>query len=61
MKQASSRFVFRRMLARSLEGLDGLVLTGGTDVNPARYGQERAPETSDPDDDRDKLETRLAQ
>jgi putative glutamine amidotransferase len=44
---------------RSLEGLDGLVLTGGTDVNPARYGQERAAETSDPDDERDKLETRL--
>jgi putative glutamine amidotransferase len=44
---------------RTLESLDGLVLTGGTDVNPALYGQERAPETDEPDDARDELELRL--
>ena len=44
---------------RTLAGLDGLMLTGGTDVNPNRYGQERAPETDQPDDDRDQLESDL--
>ncbi|MBZ5610416.1 MAG: gamma-glutamyl-gamma-aminobutyrate hydrolase family protein [Acidobacteriia bacterium] len=46
---------------RSLESLDGLLLTGGTDINPARYGQERASETDEPDEARDELETRLVQ
>ena len=46
---------------RSLDSLDGLVLTGGTDINPARYGQRPAPETDQPDDPRDELETRLLQ
>jgi len=41
-----------------LDSLDGLVLTGGTDINPARYGQQRNPETEDPDDERDALELR---
>ncbi|HYL76633.1 MAG TPA: gamma-glutamyl-gamma-aminobutyrate hydrolase family protein [Bryobacteraceae bacterium] len=41
-----------------LDSLDGLVLTGGTDINPARYGQPRNPETEDPDDARDELELR---
>ena len=41
-----------------LDSLDGLVLTGGTDINPARYGQPRNPETEDPDDARDALEVR---
>ncbi len=41
-----------------LNSLDGLVLTGGTDINPARYGQPRNPETEDPDDERDALELR---
>ncbi len=39
--------------------LDGLVLTGGRDINPALYRQERAPETQDPDDKRDETEIRL--
>ena len=26
-----------------LEGLDGLIITGGADINPARYGQDKAP------------------
>jgi putative glutamine amidotransferase len=43
----------------SLDSLDGLLLTGGADINPKRYGQERGPETNEPDDDRDELEIRL--
>ena len=43
----------------SLEGLDGLVLTGGTDVDPILYGQERAPGCDEPDHARDALEMRL--
>ncbi len=44
-----------------IESLDGLVLAGGTDINPARYGQQPAPETDRPDDQRDLVETRLLQ
>jgi len=43
----------------SLDSVDGLLLTGGTDINPARYGQEPAPETQPADDARDELETGL--
>jgi len=42
-----------------LLGFDGLVLMGGTDVNPALYGEERGPETDEPDDARDQLECSL--
>jgi putative glutamine amidotransferase len=41
---------------RSLDGLSGLVLTGGSDVNPARYGQA-ANGSEGVDDERDRLET----
>lgn len=41
---------------RSLDGLNGLLLTGGTDINPRRYGQEPIPETQQPDEERDELE-----
>ncbi len=44
---------------QSLSSLDGLLLTGGTDVNPALYGQPRAPDCEEPDDARDELEIRL--
>ncbi len=47
--------------APSLDSLDGLVLTGGTDINPSRYGQRPIPETEDPDDARDLLEIRMVQ
>jgi putative glutamine amidotransferase len=43
----------------SLSGLDGLVLVGGTDVNPTRYGETRQPETETPDDERDAIEFAL--
>jgi gamma-glutamyl-gamma-aminobutyrate hydrolase PuuD len=37
----------------------GLLLTGGTDVNPALYGAVAAPETEEPDDERDHVESML--
>ncbi|MEO8128474.1 MAG: gamma-glutamyl-gamma-aminobutyrate hydrolase family protein [Bryobacteraceae bacterium] len=43
----------------SLDGLAGLLLTGGTDVNPALYGETPHPKTQTPDDQRDELEIRL--
>ena len=43
----------------SLEEVAGLVLTGGEDVNPARYGETRRSETEEPDDERDAVELRL--
>jgi putative glutamine amidotransferase len=43
----------------SFNGASGLLLMGGTDVNPTRYGESRRPETDEPDDQRDELELRL--
>jgi putative glutamine amidotransferase len=42
----------------SLDSLDGLLLTGGSDINPARYGQSNAG-SDEVDDARDELEIRL--
>ena len=42
-----------------LSECDGLLLTGGTDVNPALYGQLREPETDEPDKARDRREITL--
>lgn len=42
-----------------LAGLDALVLTGGLDVDPARYGAEPHPETDEPRIDRDAWELAL--
>jgi putative glutamine amidotransferase len=39
--------------------MTGLVLTGGTDLDPALYNQEKDPRASDPDRERDDLELRL--
>jgi len=43
----------------TVAGLDGLLLAGGTDVDPALYGAPRHPETAEPDRDRDRHETAL--
>lgn len=39
--------------------VDGLMLQGGTDVNPALYGEAPHPETNQPDEARDALEMKL--
>lgn len=44
---------------RVLDGLDGLIITGGTDVNPADYGQLPHPATDEPRRDRDSWESAL--
>ncbi|TFD63483.1 gamma-glutamyl-gamma-aminobutyrate hydrolase family protein [Cryobacterium ruanii] len=44
---------------RVLDGLDALVVTGGKDVDPARYGQARHPHTDEPRPDRDAWENIL--
>ena len=44
---------------RVLDGLDGLIITGGKDVNPVLYGQEPHPATDEPRVDRDEWETTL--
>jgi putative glutamine amidotransferase len=52
------------VLEEACEGLkidkcSGLLLTGGTDVDPARYGEPAAPETDTPDKQRDAAEAAL--
>jgi putative glutamine amidotransferase len=42
--------------ARSLEGLEGLVLSGGEDIDPTHYGQEPHPSLGDVDPARDAME-----
>jgi putative glutamine amidotransferase len=46
-------------VARLVEGLDGLVLTGGTDVSPALYDDVPHEQTEDPDRRRDRFELAL--
>lgn len=45
--------------SRVLDGLDGLIITGGKDVDPARYGQQAHPATDSPRLDRDAWEDAL--
>ncbi len=40
----------------SLDGLDGLLLSGGTDLDPDLYGDEPHAETEEPDRERDEME-----
>ena len=42
-----------------LSRMDGVLFTGGGDVNPARYGEEMLPCCGAPADNRDQLETLL--
>ena len=44
----------------TLEGLDGVLFTGGGDVDPAHYGDTRHPSTHEPDAARDAFEMALA-
>lgn len=45
---------------RALRGrLDGLLLTGGGDVDPARYGEQPIPQTEPPEAARDAIELEL--
>ncbi|MSV28549.1 MAG: gamma-glutamyl-gamma-aminobutyrate hydrolase family protein [Bryobacterales bacterium] len=41
---------------KSLDGVGGLLLSGGTDVDPRQYGQTRRAETQKPDPRRDAME-----
>jgi gamma-glutamyl-gamma-aminobutyrate hydrolase PuuD len=43
----------------SIQGLGGLLLGGGVDVNPILYGEDRHTETQPPEPDRDHLEFHL--
>ena len=43
-----------------LDMLDGLILAGGSDVDPASYGAEPHPETGGTNADRDRFEVALA-
>jgi putative glutamine amidotransferase len=45
--------------ARVLDGLDGLLITGGPDVDPAAYGQQPHPATDQPGRQRDEWEFTL--
>ncbi len=45
--------------ARVLDGVDGLILTGGSDVDPSTYGDEPHPATDQPAGDRDHWEFAL--
>lgn len=47
------------VIERILDSIDGLVLSGGADVDPALYGQERHEKTAEPRTDRDAWEQAL--
>ena len=45
--------------ARALDGVDGLLLTGGEDIHPAWYGAEPSPHLNPPSRERDLFELAL--
>jgi putative glutamine amidotransferase len=52
---------FNEKPGRVIDEIDGLVLTGGGDVDPALYGEERHPSVQDAEPGRDAFEVELAQ
>lgn len=48
------------LLDSALIAVDALVFSGGGDVNPALYGEERLPDNEDQNDVRDRMEIYLA-
>jgi gamma-glutamyl-gamma-aminobutyrate hydrolase PuuD len=46
-------------VAEALDGIDGLLLTGGEDVDPARYGETAHPTVTELDPERDAFEIDL--
>jgi putative glutamine amidotransferase len=50
---------FLTEMPRGLADVEGLLLTGGTDVEPERYGEPRLDETEEPDRERDEIEFEL--
>jgi putative glutamine amidotransferase len=46
-------------IAETVEALDGIVFSGGADVDPARYGADAHPETDTPQAQRDAAELAL--
>jgi putative glutamine amidotransferase len=47
------------MAARAVEGLDGLILTGGEDMDPSLYGAQPSPRLNPPSRERDLFELAL--
>jgi putative glutamine amidotransferase len=47
------------LAVRALDGVDGLILTGGEDIHPSWYGAEPSPQLSPPSPERDLLELAL--
>jgi putative glutamine amidotransferase len=47
------------LAARALDGLDGLILTGGEDIHPSWYGADPSPYLSPPSRERDLFELAL--
>jgi putative glutamine amidotransferase len=56
---ALSALGIQTVFGASLAGAAGLMLMGGTDVNPTRYDEERQSETGAPDHQRDSQEIAL--
>jgi gamma-glutamyl-gamma-aminobutyrate hydrolase PuuD len=48
-------------IERILDGIDGLCLAGGSDVEPTRYGEDRHPATERSQQERDEAELALVQ